>query len=69
MTASGKLRGWRGTLVMSVVMITSYYFLMRFGDALVEGGWLVPTVAAWIPNVLILLVVATRWVKLQRRIA
>jgi lipopolysaccharide export system permease protein len=67
LTASGKLRGSRGTLVVAVVMITLYYLMMRFGDALVVAGVLQPAFAAWLPNILVAATAGLRLIRLARR--
>jgi lipopolysaccharide export system permease protein len=51
--ASGKLRGRRRTLLASVLVVASFYLLMRIGDAAVSKGWLNAAPAAWIPNFLV----------------
>ncbi len=67
LTAAGKLRGWRGTLVTAVTMITLYYLLMRFGDALVVAGVLQPAFAAWLPDFLVGATAGLRLTSLARR--
>lgn len=47
-------RGSRGAcFVMALTVIASYYFLMVFGEALAERGYLGYQLGAWIPNVVI----------------
>jgi lipopolysaccharide export system permease protein len=50
--ASGRLRGRKRTLLAAGVVVTGYYLLMRFADALVDQGQLPPVLAAWMPNLL-----------------
>jgi lipopolysaccharide export LptBFGC system permease protein LptF len=63
----GRLRGWRGTLIIAVASVAGYYLAMRFGDALVRVGWLDTVGAAWLPDVLLLLLACLRLARLSRR--
>jgi lipopolysaccharide export system permease protein len=67
LTASGKLRGSRGTLVTAVLMITLYYLMMRFGDALIGTGVLRPAFAAWLPDLLVGTIAGLKLTSLARR--
>ncbi|MBW2701772.1 MAG: LptF/LptG family permease [Deltaproteobacteria bacterium] len=65
---SGRLQTRRGTLLVSVAVVLSYYLLMRLGDGLVKPGWISPCIAAWLPNGLLLglLALAGLWGKRGR---
>lgn len=67
LAASGKLKGWRGNLTVSVGAIAAYYLLMRCGDALVEGGILLPPLAAWLPDIFLVGIVLVRLYRIERR--
>jgi lipopolysaccharide export system permease protein len=51
--ATGRLKSRRSTLVAAMLVVASYYILMRFGDNLVNRDALRPAFVAWAPNVLI----------------
>jgi lipopolysaccharide export system permease protein len=55
--SSRKMRGGLGLHIgLGVGLSFSYILFQRFSEMFVQGGWLTPAVALWIPNVLFLVV-------------
>ncbi|MDR0414670.1 MAG: LptF/LptG family permease [Prevotellaceae bacterium] len=55
--SSRKMRGGMGLHIgLGVGLSFSYILFQRFSEMFVQGGWLTPAIALWIPNVLFLFI-------------